>query len=526
MSPLLFVFSALFCGNASPPDAQFDTLVICPAEFQPALKSWVDYRKLQGHRIKVELPADNSYGIRLQVRKAAASGSLKNLVIIGDSSDQRSASSRLVPTDYVKAKVNVKFGSEPEISSDNTYADLDSDGVPDLTLGRITVDTSKELEQFIERIKQYESQANCGEWMRRMNFVAGVGGFGQLVDKMIEQSTKRIITDLIPPSYETSMTYGSWSSPYCPNPHRFSETVIERFNQGCLFWCYIGHGSKRRLDRVMLPDGRCDILDCDSARFLKAKHGSPIAIFLACYTGATDGPEDCLSEEMLRQPGGPIAVISSSRVSMPYAMAVLSLEMMEGYFEGDAKTLGELVLQSKQKLVARPNDPNEYRQLVESMGKAFSPEPGLLEQERKEHVHLMHLFGDPLLRLKKPAEIRLDASDTIQAGEPLVVRGSAPMGGMMTLELCYKRDRFRKRPPRRREYDSSENAFQQYDAVYQETQQLTCWTTRVPIEEGDFEIRVEVPADANGECFVRGMIESNDRFALGAEPIFIEPLDN
>ena len=526
MSTLVFTCCALFLGHVPPLDTEFDTLVICPAEFQPALQPWLDYRQRQGHRIKVELPAENSYGIRLQVRKAAASGSLKNLLIVGDSSDQRSGSNRLVPTDYVKAKVNVKFGSEPEISSDNTYADVDSDGVPDLTLGRITVDSSSELKQFIQRIKDYESQASCGAWMRRMNFVAGVGGFGQLVDKMIEQSTKRIITDLIPPSYETSMTYGSWSSPYCPNPHRFSETVIERFNQGCLFWCYIGHGSQRRLDRVMLPDGRCDILDCDSARFLKAKHGSPIAIFLACYTGATDGPEDCLSEEMLRQPGGPIAIISSSRVSMPYAMAVLSLEMLDGYFEGNAETLGELVLQSKQKLVAEPSEPNQYRQLVESMGKAFSPEPGLLEQERKEHVHLMHLFGDPLLRLKKPAEIRLNVSETIQAGEPLVVRGSAPLGGNMTLEICYKRDRFRKRPPRRREYDSSADVFQQYDVVYRETHQLTCWTTTVAIEEGDFEIKVQVPADANGECFVRGMIESKEGFALGAQPIFIEPLEN
>ncbi|MCH2184049.1 MAG: C25 family cysteine peptidase [Mariniblastus sp.] len=526
MSPLLFA-CCLFCqGPVAQPETEFDTLVICPAAFQAALQPWIEYRQGQGHRIKVELPAENSYGIRLQVRRAAASGALKNLLIVGDSSDRRSNADRLVPTDYVKARVNVKFGSEPEISSDNTYADLDSDGTPDLTLGRITVDSPGELEQYIQRIKNYESGASSGEWMRRMNFVAGVGGFGQWVDKMIEQSTKQIITDLVPPSYETSMTYGSWSSPYCPNPHRFSQTVIERFNQGCLFWCYIGHGHKRQLDRVMLPDGRCDILDCDSARLLKSRQGSPIAIFLACYTGATDGPEDCLSEEMLRQPGGPIAIISSSRVAMPYAMAVLSLEMLDGYFNGDAETLGELVLESKQRLVAEPTEADPYRELVESMGKAFSPEPGLLEQEREEHVHLMHLFGDPLLRLKKPAKIKLDANDTIRAGESMVVRGSTPLGGKLTLEVCYQRDRFRKRPPRRREYDSSDEAFAQYDVVYQETHQLNCWQTQVAVEAGPFEIEVDIPVDANGDCFIRGMVDSSDGFAMGARPISIRPADD
>ena len=526
MSPFLLSLLALGLGFDIPAKQEADTLVLCPVEFQPALKPWVEYRQQQGHRIKVMHPAKTSYGIRLQVRKEAASGMLKNLVIVGDASDQRSDASHLVPTDYVKAQVNVKFGSEPEISSDNTYADLNSDGIPDLTLGRMPVDSSSELEQFIRRIKQYESQVSFGPWMRRMNFVAGVGGFGTLVDKMIEQSTKQIITDLIPPAYETSMTYGSWSSPYCPDPRRFSETTVDRFNEGCLFWCYIGHGNKRRLDRVMLPDGRCDILDCDSARFLNAQHGSPIAIFLACYTGAIDGPDDCLSEEMLRQPHGPIAIVSSSRVAMPYGMAVLSLEMLDGYFQGNVTTLGELLLQSKQKLVAEQSESNRYRKLIESMGRAFMPEPDLLKEERKEHVHLMHLLGDPLLRLKKPVKIVLDSNDRIQAGDTLVVRGDSPLGGTMTVDICYKRDRFRNRPARRREYDSSEQAFAQYDAVYRETHQLTCCAKQFVIEPGEFEIKIDVPADASGECFVRGMVESGSGFALGARPLYVDPRED
>ncbi|MCH2179690.1 MAG: C25 family cysteine peptidase [Mariniblastus sp.] len=526
MSSLVSVVCAFLAGLVSPLDPPCDTLVICPPDFQPALKAWVAYREGQGHRIRVEAPAKNSYGIRMQVRKVAASGSLKNLMIVGDCADRRAVAGRLVPTDYVQAKVNVKFGSEPEISSDNTYADVNSDGIPDLTLGRMPVDSPAELEQFIQRIKEYESPSSSGEWMRRMNFVAGMGGFGQLVDKMIEQSTKQIITDLIPPAYETSMTYGSWSSPYCPNPRRFSETTIERFNQGCMFWCYIGHGSQRRLDRVMLPDGRCEILDCESAKFLDAQQGSPIAIFLACYTGAADGPDDCLSEEMLRRPGGPIAIISSSRVAMPYAMAVLSLEMLDGYFEREVSTLGELILQAKQKLVTPQADPNQYRVLVESMGKAFSPEPGLLDEERKEHVHLMHLFGDPLLRLKKPTQVDLKVPETSQADQPISIRGVAPFNGNMTVEISYKRDRFRNRPPRRREYDSSEDAFHQYDVVYRETHELTCWQTKVQVEQGGFKIQGLVPKDASGECFVRVMIKSPDAFAMGSQPVYIDAVQD
>lgn len=500
-----------------------DTLVICPIDLQPGLANWVEYRRRQGHRIRVQPPSSTAVGIRRQVRSMARLGHLQHLVIVGDAADPRLPAQRLVPTDYVPAKVNVHFGSEPEISSDNTYADLDGDGVPDLTLGRITVDSNDELRRYVQRVIEYESGGAAGDWMRRMNFVAGVGGFGQLVDRMIEQSTKRIITDLVPPAYETSMTYGSWSSPYCPNPERFSDTAIERFNEGCLFWCYIGHGSQRRLDRVMLPDRRCEILDCERVRMLNARQGAPIAVFLACYTGAIDGPEDCLSEEMLRQPQGPIAVISSTRVAMPYAMALLSLELLDGYFHGSSETLGQLMLEAKQKLVRNPERPDRYRQLVEAMGQAFSPKPELLDAERREHVHLMHLWGDPLLRLQRPQAIQLEIPERVEAGMRLRVRGESPGAGPLTIDICYRRDRYRKRPPRRSDYDPSPEALQRYDEVYRETQQLTCWRTTLEVPAGPFELEAVVPADANGDCFVRAMVDSNTGFALGAAPFFIEP---
>ena len=94
-----------------------------------------------------------------------------------------------------------------------------------------------------------------------------------------------------------------------------------------------------------MPDRQFDILDNRTVSKISAQTGPPIAIFLSCYTAAIDAAQDGLGERVFNQSRGPVAVISATRVSMPYAMSIFSLEMLDGYFRGEAKTLGELVKQ-------------------------------------------------------------------------------------------------------------------------------------------------------------------------------------
>jgi hypothetical protein len=513
----LFAFVAFMALPVEPPD----TLVICPADFRVALQPWVEYRQQQGHCIAVVAPPDSSYGIKHMVQKFASSGRLKNVVLIGDSGDAHGSASRLVPTDYVKAVINVKYGSEPEIATDNTYADPDDDGIPELAIGRIPVDTPEQLTQMVNRIKEYESDRSNGAWQRNVNFIAGVGGFGPLLDKLIEQTTKQIITDLIPSCYRTTMTYGSWTSPYCPDPRRFAENSIDRFNEGCLFWVYIGHGARHKLDKIYLPDQSHTILDCRTAYRLNCREGSPIAIFLSCYTGATDDEQDCLAEEMLNQPRGPIAMVCGTRVTMPYAMGVLSLEIMKEFFDGDAPTLGELIRVGKVRMMEPFDEKDVYRNMIEGMGKAFSPNADSLVSERREHVDLIHLLGDPLLRLKRPDKVELQAPPLVNAGDSIQVTGNSPAAGKLVLEVCYARDRFRVRPPRRKDYDSSESSFQSYQKTYESTQQLVCYRETIDVNQGPFETDFQIPREANGDCVVRAVLLAAGKIGLGSSPIEI-----
>ena len=162
------------------------------------------------------------------------------MVIVGDDHPDRAKDealqARTVPAALIDAKVNVRWGSEPKIATDNWYADLDDDLSPDVAIGRLTADTPEELAVMVAKIIAYENSTDYTPWRRRVNFIAGVGGFGMLADSVIDIATKKLITGQIPAGYQTSMTYASLTSPYCPDPRRLPETAVARHNEGCLFW--------------------------------------------------------------------------------------------------------------------------------------------------------------------------------------------------------------------------------------------------------------------------------------------------
>ncbi len=501
-------------------DSRIDTLVICPEPFQSVMQRWVEYRTKQDHRIQMVAPGRSAYEIREQVLASHREHEIRHVVLVGDAFDQHTPAQLQVPTDYVMARVNVKYGSEPEIATDNHYADVDGNGVPDLSIGRIPVDTADELESFIDRVIRYESKTPPCDGRRRINFVAGVGGFGQLIDNAIESTAKKIITDLMPGEIETSMTMGSWTSPYCPDPRCFSDSAIERFNEGCLFWVYIGHSAHHTLAPLRMPDGLHRTLDVENVDQIHCRSGSPIAIFLSCYTNAIDARSDGLAEMMLKQKNGPIATIGGTRVTMPAAMGVMSLEIMHEYFHGQADTLGEIVLLSKQRMIEGSENFSDYRQLIEGLATVLNPGSSF-RKEKYEHAQLLHLLGDPLLRVPRPQPIEFRGPEKAQAGQTIRVAGNSPMSGNLKLELVYRRDRLRQRPPMRRKFEATDDALAAYQTAYDQARDLVCCESQQWVRGGQFSTSIKIPADVHGPCVVRAALQAADGYALGAFEIDI-----
>jgi hypothetical protein len=506
-----------------------DTLVVCPPAWTSTLQPWIDYRRGQGHRIAV-IPSAGSYEkVRTALHSQAKKGVTKAILLVGDAPPDKATPqtrARTVATQYVPAKVNIHWGSEPLIATDNGYADLDGDGVPDLSIGRIPADSAAELATYIQRVIAYETPQQNNRWRRRINLIAGVGGFGPVTDRLIEATAKQFLVTEIPVSYTTSMTQASWRSPYCPDPRTFQQTTLQRINEGCLFWVYMGHGQRRYLDQIRVPaNKRYAIFNSSHVNQLKAQKNPPIAIFLACYTGAYDDAEDCLAEQMLRQPGGPIAVLAGSRVTMPYAMSIMGQGLIRGYFQQRADTLGEVVLVAKQQLIAPTPSATKAaqwnRRMLDTMATLLSPKPELIEAERREHLSLFNLLGDPLLRLPHPQQLQISSPSNVIAGSELLVTVTSPWAATASVELVCQRGTQKQQIGTRTAYLDEDQALKKYNQIYEQANDQVWTQVQVRLSKGSQQFKLAVPPAATGSCFVRIFAEGEKRYALGACPVFI-----
>lgn len=515
---LSFVCSLLFTTCAAQPVRPADTVVVCPGPFQEALGPWLDYRRKQGHVIQVVSNEGTPEQIKAQLRAAYSAEPKLSILLVGDAHTPApfdpSQRSYAVPAHFAPAKVNVVFGSEPEIATDNWYGDFDDDGVPDAAVGRLPVDTAQELHRMIRRIIGYEQSTDFGPWRSKINFVAGLGGFGTVADGALEAAAKTLLTSYLPPAYKSTMTYASWQSPYFPGAEEFHDTAVRRFNEGSLMWVYIGHGGRRELDYFRTPDGKVhEIFRVKDVGKLQAHKHPPIALFLSCYSGAFDGPQDCLAEEMLRTDGGPIAVLGGTRMTMPYAMSILGQELMTGFFGGRPPTIGHWFRDAKRGLALKPRTSEADKQF-DALAAAMMPMAADLKAQRHEHLHLFNLLGDPLLRFKHPEPVHIEAPSEVRAGEPVSFQYKMPIAGVAESELVIRRDRLRMTEDDDRESYSPGIPDQYGRNDFRDV----AWTPELPAgaESGG------APGtwrEDRGQYYVRVYVEGKDSFAIGSAPV-------
>ncbi len=499
-----------------------DTVVVCPTKFRAAMKPWLELRESQGHECLI-VSSDSADGIRRRIRAAAGRGNLRYIVLVGDAPAKNvsQATATTVPTHYVDSQIIHRFGGEKSIAGDNWYADLDDDHLPDVAIGRLPADTPEQLSRMIKKIIAYENRASVGDWQRRISLVAGMGGFGAFADAAIEASAKQLLVEGIPSAFTTTVTYGSWRSPYFPDPHAFHDATVSRFNEGCLFWVYMGHGQTNAVDRVRTPEGQHHILAAKDCAKLRCGDRPPVALFLCCSTGGFDQKEDCLAEELVKADGGAVAALAGSRVTMPYAMSVLGAEMLRLYFQEDCGTAGELLKEAKRSMILSPRD-DARSQAIDALAKVLNPASTDLAAERAEHLDLFNLLGDPLLQIPRASIVKIDAPERARPGEELIISGTSPIDGTVEVELVVRRDRLTFRPTGRNKYASTEAARAEFQSTYEKANDCRLTTVSAPAKGGKFTARLTVPASASGPCHIRVFVAGGKEAAVGAADVMID----
>ncbi|MGQ0612639.1 MAG: C25 family cysteine peptidase [Planctomycetaceae bacterium] len=491
---------ACFAGAA----AAQEVLVFAPDAWRPALKEWIANREASGLEVAVRAPQGDLRAAVKRIHREGG-GALKFILLVGDA--------ETVPCGRRRGEVLAAHERDPEIASDNHLADLDGDELPDLAVGRLPADSREEAAAMLRRSLAHEASRDFGAWRSRFNVIAGVGGFGALQDRALETVTRKFLTENVPPGVRLSVTWASVSSPFCPPPEEFAAETLERFNEGALLVAYLGHGHSLALDRVRAGDRTYPIFGADRVGGLDARRGAPLAVLIACSTGQFDAARDCLAEEMLRRPAGPIAIVASSRVSMPYANGVFAKELLDALYSGSHRTAGEWFLAAKRRLVeGAPGDAG--REQIEMLAKTlYQPDDSLRRKERVEHLFLYNLLGDPTLALALPGEASLTCAAEIARGARLEITGSSPVReGEALLELVAPRGRV----PAPRRGDARE----EWRRAYREANRWEIASVRVVVAEGRFAAVLTVPENIEpGAYAVRCLVEGRDGTALAGREI-------
>ena len=467
-----------------------------------------------------------------------------------------------VPTVHVRPRVNLHWGGEAHAATDHPLADVDEDGLPDLAVGRWPATTPAEVATLVAKVLDYESQPVVADAptpgppgvlvaaaaevpdldaRRRIAIVAGVGGFGPLIDGLLETASRQAITTMIPADADVTVAFGSWRSPYCPDPTRASAVSRDGLDGPNLFWTYIGHGHPLRLDAIAVGQNRYPFLtDADLADAgpgtPPSGAGRPVGLLLACYTAAYDFPVPSLAERMVVARGGPIATFGASRIAMPFAMNVLGQELIRLQFgpaetaptgpgpggaaalpvaagpladrTGPPATLGELLLRGKRRLVA-PAEGDEDRATLMTLGRLVSPKPKLLEAELAEHLYLFNLIGDPLLRLPRRAAVPVTVDQAkVRAGTTVAVRAGGLAAGPVRVEVVCRRDRATT-PMAGRDEPPGETAADRaaMQATYEAANDrlYAAWTVTLDgrLAAAGGPLAVTIPVEASGPCHVR-----------------------
>ncbi len=498
----------LFCHGTSSFNVSCqgaEVIAVCPQPFRAALQTWIDHRTAQQITVQVIDTAADASTLTQSIRDAADE-TTRYIVLCGDSPAIGTVAnlSREVPTVYLPTKVTAKWGSTPTFASDLPLADFDADGVPDAAIGRLPVQRESELKSLIGRIIAYEHSDDFGPWRGQVQLVGGIGGFGMMADAAIESVTRTVVTSVLPSETKTNVAYASPGHVFYPSGDSFTDAVIDNYSGGARFWVYAGHGQVTQLDRVPQTRDGVPVLDHSSIRRLnRPAESAPIALMLACYTGAIDASEDSLAERMLLTQGGPIAVFAGSRMTMPYGNTTAAVGLIKSVYEQKLPRLGDAWLSTLKQMHA--NDPatkSTSRIMIDMVAKMVSPAGTKLIDERHEHMGLYHLLGDPLLFLHHPQVANITVAAGIEIDEPMQITLVSPIDGELVLSVDRPLGSVTKGDPNATTVAS---IISQARAKRSATHQIT------------------LPSDTSGPLIIRAVISGQKEWATGAAKTNIRP---
>lgn len=270
-----------------------------------------------------------------------------------------------------------------ETAADNRYVLMDADILPDMSIGRMPVNTPEEAATMVTKTIDYETASAPGDWDRNILFVTddpegGAGDFYALSDELADgyADTATTSVKLLPPDYRPIKVYLGKTCDR-DNPESADECrqqIVDNLNNsGALILNYIGHATKDYWAAERL-------LDKKALTKLHNFDKLTITLAMSCVDGYFHQPQKgaaSFAEVNVRSPGGSVASWSSASLGLTNPHQYLEKGFFIALFHHHVTELGPAVDYAKYYLLQHAPRGSHFQ----------------------EPVDAYTLFGDPALRI-------------------------------------------------------------------------------------------------------------------------------
>lgn len=305
----------------------------------------VDVEQIYGQYGKHVPSAD---AIKRYIQHASKNMNTKFVLLVGaDTYDYKNIlgtnSKSFVPTTYVATPSDVL--TVRQTPSDAAYGDTNNDGVPEVPVGRLSVRTTGELVNVIDKIKAYRSRDGYAGRVLLAADKDDLGNgvsFRKAIDKMI---------GVMPDDWRYSVRSDFRAIPDVDGDQVAHDKLIKAFNSGVSVVSYIGHSAQRIWSRATPP-----LFKANEISGL-VNFGKPALVTQwGCWNTYFVDPDGNNMADLLLVGGknGAVAVLGASTLTSADAETKLSVELNKRmYIPG--MTIGEAVIAAKKAMSVNGN---------------------------------------------------------------------------------------------------------------------------------------------------------------------------
>ncbi|HWB04440.1 MAG TPA: C25 family cysteine peptidase [Verrucomicrobiales bacterium] len=493
----LGVFAFLFHLNASA--AQPVWILLAAPDLHPAMDELIAKRRSENYRVVVldSALASDPEKATGAIKEAAGTEDGQVIVLLAGTSDPQAPGGVKLPAPRGTQ------GRMKKLPSDHGFSLGGSGGMPRAAVGRLPARSAEEVRGMATKIMAFEKPEGEAAWRTRITALIGHPGGGTPLERTLGANyvNSAVGTRIrsLHPRWRTQIMADVPGSPWLLEKPKLEQEFLKEVGAGTLFFLYMGHSG---------PSG----LYSDGLSFMEtpawAKAGFPHGgVFFSCGCFSLS-PQTARQEghgfTAMRNSRGPAAVIGA--VGESYSAAgQLAFDGLLTLLQKEEPPalLADCWLAAMKGLTSGKIDAISFGMLDMADGSGGKVP---LDDQRKEHVEMWQLLGDPAMRLPVlPASVKLEVQDQAAPGGKISITGKIPPGGRNRVVLTVER------PPG--ETAPGANHAAANNAVVE--------TIRITAQDVSFSASATVPSDYTGESIIlRAMVE--DSGAMGVLRIKVQ----